>query len=88
MGKLKDYRGLDGLERDYWKCMAERGEMKKSCQVHYRRRRNATFLTPEWFHSNTNVYVEERRLSPYWTGHRDMLVKWGYRAALVVALVL
>ena len=84
---MLDYEGKDGLARDIGKLRHERKEMKRTNSVHYKRRRKAKLFTPDWFHANTNVWVEERRSHPYYTGHRDMFIAWAYRAAILGLLI-
>lgn len=65
----KKYYDKDGIFRDIAKLRDHRGMITRSCQLEYDR-----FYKAPTTHNTTNIFVEEARVSPYYTGHREMLL--------------
>jgi hypothetical protein len=60
----------DGLEKNIEKMSNEWNKLKKEMKPHWLR----FFKRPYDGHSFVNLFVESRRISPYFTGHIDSIL--------------
>lgn len=76
----EEWRDLDGIEKNIDKMKKEWSKVKEVLVPEWKRFLKSPFDT----HSYVNLFVEARRVSPYFTGHVDAMF---YPCIIVIAVV-